>query len=306
MRLRQLECFVRTCELGSITRAAEQLNIAQPALGLQIRNLEHDFGVELLVRTSRGVSPTPAGALMLAWARDVIRRTREVKTQLRTLAGADVDALRLGLSPSVTSLLAGTILEEAGREIPGLSLRLVEALSHVIAKQVEDEQIDLALITGPFERRALDQRPMLREGLYLVGPARGSAGPITLADALALPLAMPGENDALRGIVETAAQQIDLPVTTAYEIASIAAIKDLVARGMAHAILPYGAIRREMLSHELTARQIVAPTLSRTLYLVRGQGRSVGARERRLVEVIRNCLAGLTKNQVTDTAFELL
>ena len=305
MRLRQLECYVRTCELGSISRAAEQLNVAQPALGLQIRNLELDFGATLLVRTSRGVSATPAGELMLEWARDVIARTRDVKERLRHLDRADVDVLTLGLSPSVTYLLGGAILEKSSREIDGLTLRIVEGLSHVIVKQVEEQRIDIALVTGPVRNREMEQTPVLREHLYLIGKAGSDAGPVTLAAALALPLAMPGENDALRGIVESEARRLDLPLTTAYEISSIPAINALVARGMAYAILPYGAVRREIRTGELVARRIIQPDLSRTLCLVRPQGRAAGPRETKLIAAIRESVAEMIEGEA-DGAFELL
>ncbi len=65
MRFRQLECFERVCELGSITQAASTLNVAQTALGLQIRQLEDEMGCPLLSRTSRGVAPTDAGRIFL-------------------------------------------------------------------------------------------------------------------------------------------------------------------------------------------------------------------------------------------------
>ena len=306
MRLRQLECFVRTCELGSINRAAEQLNVAQPALGLQIRNLEQDFGATLLVRTSRGVKPTEAGELMLDWARDMLERTRLVKARLKELSHTDVDMLRLGLSPSATMLLAGAILERANLELPELSLRVVEGLSHIVVRGVENGEVDLALITGPFETRTLAQRPMLQEQLYLISRPDAQPGPIALSDVLALPLAMPGDNDALRGLVEGAARKLDLPLTVTYEIGSIPAIKDLVARGMAHAILPWGNVSREVRNGELVARPVVAPELTRTLFLVRLDGRSVGARERRLVSLIEQCLTALVATEMTGASFKLL
>ena len=68
MNLRQLKYFVGVVEAGNMTRAAEQLHVAQTALGMQIRQLEEDLGVALLVRHSRGVEPTKAGALLLARA----------------------------------------------------------------------------------------------------------------------------------------------------------------------------------------------------------------------------------------------
>jgi LysR family nitrogen assimilation transcriptional regulator len=167
---------------------------------------------------------------------------------------------------------------------------------------VENEILDLALISGNAEGRSLSQTPVLREPLLFVTRQKhdGAGGPIALAEVLAEPLAMPGENDALRRIVEAEARRIDLPLTVAYEIASIPAIKDLAARGVANAVLPFGAVRREVESGWLVARPIPEPTLTRTLTLVRTNGRSVGRHERQLVRVLRECLAALRHQDGTE------
>jgi LysR family nitrogen assimilation transcriptional regulator len=148
---------------------------------------------------------------------------------------------------------------------------------------------------------------MMREKLMLV-----SAGTtddrsfVPMTDILGLPLAMPGENDALRGIVEAQARQLDLPLSVAFEISSIAAIKELAAKGLAHAILPFGAVRREVMAGELVARPIANPTVWRTLYLVRPMTREVGIKERQLEDVIRDCLAGFARAAEGQQAYEMI
>jgi LysR family nitrogen assimilation transcriptional regulator len=86
MRLQQIESFIAVCEIGSISRAAEQLHGAQPAFGLQIRGLEDALGAQLLERHARGVEPTAAGLLVLQWAHETVARTRAIKDQLRNLS----------------------------------------------------------------------------------------------------------------------------------------------------------------------------------------------------------------------------
>src|SRR5689334_5435995 len=83
MRSRQLECFVCICETGSITRAAAKLNIAQPALGVQLRTLEQEFGAKLLIRSPAGTVPTAAGRLFLDEARNILRKLDDLKRRLR-------------------------------------------------------------------------------------------------------------------------------------------------------------------------------------------------------------------------------
>ncbi|MGE0315145.1 MAG: LysR family transcriptional regulator [Lautropia sp.] len=82
MNLRQLKYFVKVVEAGSMTRAAEQLFVAQPALGMQIRQLEEDVGVALLDRHSRGVTPTRAGALLLERARAILALVEQARSEV--------------------------------------------------------------------------------------------------------------------------------------------------------------------------------------------------------------------------------
>jgi LysR family transcriptional regulator, nitrogen assimilation regulatory protein len=307
MRLRQLECFVKTCELGSINRAADQLHLAQPALGLQIKNLEHDFGVTLLVRTPRGVSPTPAGEIMLEWARDVLQSTRVLRDRLKASANSQDEELKLALTPSTTALIAAPVLVAVGDRLPKLTLRVLEGLSHIAVDWVESDRVDLALISGMSERSSLTQTPLLREQLYYVGAGEQiGQGPISFTEVLSASLAMPGENDALRVIVENGARSIDVPLTVKYEISSVSAIKDLVSRRVASTILPFSAIRQELKTGLLSARLIVDPPLSRTLVLVRRAGREPSALEGQLVSVIMECLAHLLLENADARPGELL
>jgi LysR family nitrogen assimilation transcriptional regulator len=110
----------------------------------------------------------------------------------------------------------------------------------------------------------------------------------------------------LRRLVEAEARKIDLPLTITLEISSIPAIKDLAARGVANAVLPLGAVRREVRMGELVARRIVEPIITRTLYLVRLHGRDVGWHERQLVSVLRDCLSTLIEDGAVSQGYELL
>jgi LysR family nitrogen assimilation transcriptional regulator len=297
MRLRQLECYVRVCDIGSITRAAEQLNIAQPALGLQIRNLEHEFGVQLLVRNSRGVQPTEAGRILLDKARATLGEMRALRTQFRELGGGR-QSLSLGLSPSMTSLIAGDLLAAARAEIPRLALHLVEDLSHVLAEWVMSDELDIALAYNVPERESLERLPLLREELVLVQSAADAPetdGPVTLAEALDGPLAIPGPKDSVRRAVEQAARRQDIPLIALYEIQSVTAIRDLVRRGAARSILPLGTVHREMQAGELIVRPIVDPPISRTLFLIRIRGREEIGPERELVGLLRRITATLPR-----------
>src|SRR6059058_1760866 len=110
MNLRQLRYFAAAVEHRSVTRAAERLHVAQPALGQHIRALEAELGVSLLERHSRGVTPTPAGELLCARTREILELLTRTQQEVVALGKGAGRVMTLGLTPSLT-LLIGTDLQ---------------------------------------------------------------------------------------------------------------------------------------------------------------------------------------------------
>lgn len=305
MRLRQLTSFVRVCELGSITRAAAELNVAQPALGLQIRGLEHEFGAALVVRTSRGVSPTPAGEIVLAWARETLNRTGQVRQRVREAQGDQVTAsVTIGLTPSLTLLLARAIVEQTYDA--GLKVKIVEGLSHSLAEWVTDDRIDFGLVFGAFNLKGIQTVPVLRERLFYASAAGGGDAPITLAEVLNQPLALPDEQNSIRHMIEAAAREIDMPVIGSHEVGSLQAAREIAGSGKAGAIAPFGGVAADRRSGELSVRLITEPTVERTLYMMRKQDRAPSRTETMLATIIYEALREITRRDEFSGAYTLL
>jgi LysR family nitrogen assimilation transcriptional regulator len=268
MRLRQLETFIVVCELGSISRAAERLHVAQPALGLQIRGLEDEMGAQLLERHSRGVQPTPAGELVLQWATQTIRETKRIKEQVRSLSPMPSATVSLGLTPSIATAFALPILAAIASQLPHIRLRLKEALGSVLREWVRAEQVDLALVFDPVDRLADDRPAVLTERLYFItgvdGPGAGH-GPISLAEVLDCPLAMALQGDAARVTVENAARAIGLALRIEYEAQSTGVMLKLVHDALATTVLPLAMAADGVRAGTLAARPIVSPELRRHL-----------------------------------------
>jgi LysR family nitrogen assimilation transcriptional regulator len=275
MTLRQLRYFLRVVELGSITRAAEALHVAQPALGLQIKQLEDGLGVLLLARHSRGVDPTPAGRLLFDRARAILRQVEDAQRDV-TAAGRSLrETLSLGLSPSLVALLAPDLVLRARAELPDLELRLVEELSFTLAEWVEAGRLDLALAYDPPERPGLVADPVLEEALVLVRAAATKVPrEIPMADVLATELALPGRVDSISRTLAAEAARRGVPLRVAFEVQSVAAIKRLVARGLATALLPRGVVAEELARGELSASLVTDPPVLRRLMLLRRADRA--------------------------------
>jgi LysR family nitrogen assimilation transcriptional regulator len=290
-----LECFVRICELGSITKASRTLNIAQPALGIQVKALEREFGVRLLERTVLGTRPTEAGQMFLEEAKFILRRLQDLKRSLREQAASEPQVITLGLTPSLTGILPTRLLERIMATLPRVKLTVVEELSHILIERVEAGRLDLALIYNVPDDRGFEREPQLREVLYLVtspGSRLDQPGPVKLADVAATELTMPSGGDVLRRLVEEQMRAAGLPLRIAYSMDSMQAIKAVIARGLACGVLPASAISLELQSGTLRARRI-EPPLSRTLYLVRPSAGGLGAPAQQVMTVIRSVLLEL-------------
>jgi LysR family transcriptional regulator, nitrogen assimilation regulatory protein len=270
---------VKIVELGSMTRAAEQLNVAQPALGLQMRQLEQELGVILLQRHSRGVVPTTAGQLLCERCHEILDLVERTAREVSTFSADAVETVRLGLTPSLMQLVASDLLVRARLELPLVLLRLVEEMSFVLLDALGRRDLDMALAYDVPDQPGLRRTAWLREEVLFVtapGPGepansaspQGIVGTITFEDALQAELALAGSRDPLRQMVAEAAEQLSIVPRVTFEVQSVQAMKILVGDGLAASIMPYGSAAAELTSGRLVGRRIIQPRLTRTLYLV--------------------------------------
>lgn len=271
LTLRQMRYFAQVAEEGNITRAAESLHIAQPALSLSIRQLEAVFGTPLLQRHSRGVELTPAGDLLYRRIRVVSELLDQTVKEVSALGGEATNFLAFGM-PSSLVLLTGTeAVVNAAEMLPGFSFSLREDPSFVLVDAVESRELDLAFAYRATEQAGVRLEPVMLEDLLLVTHADQAkqGDTITLEEALAYTFAFGGRRDAGRCTMEQAVAERGLTIETAYEMRSIAGIREIILQGMAASVLPYGAVAKELKEGTLAARRIVDPVLTQTMYIVR-------------------------------------
>ena len=198
--LRHLRYFVAVAEELHFGRAAARLHIAQSPLSQRIKALESALGVELLVRTTRRVELTPAGALLLAEARGVVERVERLESVVARIRTGDTGALRLGVS---ADLPAGAVAELAARVAalhPDLRILPVEDAA---ATALMDRRIDIAFIRTPLDAALLRTGPRLTRplGALVAGSETGELDLATLSPDLAIVLfprdTAPATHDAI-------------------------------------------------------------------------------------------------------------
>jgi LysR family nitrogen assimilation transcriptional regulator len=294
VNLRQLKYFVAIVEAGNMTRAAEQLHVAQTALGMQIRQLEEDLGVALLTRHSRGVEPTRAGKLLCARAVAILKMTDEARQDVAACEREGSETIRLGITPALM-LVCGTEIALTVREqLPQVFLSIIEAMSHVLVESLLRGEADYILGYDVPDLPQLSRIALLQDDLVLATPPGPDKDkPIPFVDVLDEVLAMPEEGDTVRAVVARTARDLGLDLKITYEVRSVSAMKSLVARGSASSVLPYFAVLDEVRSGKLDARPITMPPLRRTLFLASANQRPAFKNEAGLNGAVRSSLTGL-------------
>jgi len=265
MDLRQIEYFVRVAELGSFTRAAVSLDIAQPALSRQVRLLEVELRQNLLVRNGRGAVPTEAGKLLLEHGRGILHQVARAREELERARGVPAGRVAVGLPPSMARLLTVPLSRAFRERMPGARLSITEGLSGGMREALVAGRLDIALVYNATPSPELQLQPLFAEPLFLV-EARGRRqaarrGVLPLAELAEVPLVIPTRPNAIRMQVEAALADLGLAPQVALEIDGIAAILELVADGAGSAVLSRNAVQTSAHPRAFTLRAIGSPPL---------------------------------------------
>ncbi|WP_018905731.1 LysR substrate-binding domain-containing protein [Variovorax paradoxus] len=287
MDLKQLEYFVRVAELGSFTRASIVIDVAQPALSRQVRQLEVELRQNLLTRNGRGVTLTDAGTLLLAHARGILHQIERAKEDLGRMRGALAGRVTVGLPPSIAKRIAVPLTRAFRQQLPDARLAITEALSSALQESVTAGRIDLALLYNPAPSADIDSVVILEEDLYLVGSATQPGGEIALREVASQPLVIPTQPNSIRMLVEAEMANIGCRPAIAMEIDGVAAILDLVIDGVGLAVLSANAVLTAPRPEALGIRRIVDPPLRSRLALAVSSQRPATLTQQAVLELVR-------------------
>lgn len=273
MDLKQLEYFVRVAELGSFTKAAGVLDIAQPALSRQIRLLETELHQNLLIRNGRGVVTTDAGKVLLEHGRGILHQVVRAKEDLDRVRGTISGRVALGLPPSMAKILTVPLTREFRKRLPEAALSVSEGLSITTQEWLQTGRLDIALLYNPSYTPELETTDLIVEDLYLISPISQTKQlqAVELKDLFGVPLIMPARPNSLRMLVETQLSQLNKKPKIVLEIDGVSAILDLVKEGLGSAILPSYAVdvvaQQKQFSVQpikgLTSRLVIAVSANR-------------------------------------------
>lgn len=251
LTLQQLRCFLATVEGGSFTAAADRLDVSQPAVAEQIRNLERILDVELFVRGGRGVRLTPAGSAFADRVPSMMRTLDDAVASVRDVRELRSGVLAFGLLSTPEAYGIDRYASSFARAHPGIALRLLGRNSSVAADRVRRGDLEAAMVSLPIDDDGLEVRPFARdEVLYVTADAARSGGVATIEDLTQRPLilydAESGARDPLRRQLAERAQERGLRLLPRVETETMIMALRLVADGVgdtyvprAHTFAPY-------------------------------------------------------------------
>jgi LysR family transcriptional regulator, nitrogen assimilation regulatory protein len=299
MDLRALRYFVHVAEARSFSKAALQLRVAQPALSRQIRKLEDELGVELVLRTGRALELTEPGLLLLQRAHSLMRQVRQTADDVRAHGSHVRGTMTLGVSPATCSVLGPLIVRECANRFPELRLNFVEGFSGYIFNRLVAQELTLCLTHNPPRHQGIEIEALLTEPMYLVGPGAKSGGLPPVSPRMKLeqvPLVLPNTTHALRMLIERAVAQHGGRLNVAVQIDGYTTTKALVAAGLGYTVLPYSSVHQQVEDGQLSAVRLRKPDMVWTLSVAyrRDQRTALG------VKAVRDVIAAAVGRLVEE------
>ena len=271
MELRHLRYFVAIVDHGSLSRAALILHVAQPALTQQLRQLEEELGVQLLHRSAQGVLSTDAGKVFYEHAQAILKQVADARSAVAQSAERPSGAVTLGLPHSISGALALPLLMATRAQYPEITLQLTEELTGNLGDQLKSGRLNLAVLLDDGQLGQFDTTPLVEEELQFICRTDAAYGKgeqsLTLQQALATTLILPGLQHGVRPRIEAVARAAGLNVGAVIEINSIAILKSALLADMGATLLPSAPVLDELQRGSLRAQRIGQPAISRTVVL---------------------------------------
>lgn len=294
MDIRHLRYFIAIADEGSFSRAAERVNVAQPALSAHVRRMEAELDVELLVRSPKGVEPTDAGKVLLNRARLLIADFESTLQDARGIGREPTGTVRVGLPGTISDILSLPLIVETRRRYPDIKLLITEAMSGYVKEWVLEGRVDLAVLYSQGNDAGLLQERLLEEELVVLMPPESGFRDHAVLDILSHePLILPGQEHGLRVAVDRYLLSLGLQITPEIEVDSYNTIKLLVQGGFGCSVLPSRAVAKEAGEGLLSVRHFETLAFRRYAHLAVSSSRTQTRAALAVGEILKDQVAYL-------------
>jgi LysR family transcriptional regulator, nitrogen assimilation regulatory protein len=286
--LKQLRYFTRIVECASISSASHYLNIAQTAIGLQVRALEASLGVTLLVRHPKGVFPTPEGKLIYDAALEILGSVNDMVMTVSEKSNSQPRNLWIGVSPNIVTAIGASAVVLQDDYIPGARLHIMEGFRSTLMQDIVRAELDWAIIPDASEVEGCRSIPIFNQSIMLIcKPGTGlPPGPVTLKKLLTGDLVLGSQGQVIPNLLEKAAHSLGKKINVKFEVESVNTQRQLLLNENVWGLLPLASVEEEVNQGTLEAHIIIDPPLYVTGYFVTRLQDPVGTKDLPILEFI--------------------
>jgi DNA-binding transcriptional LysR family regulator len=254
---------------GSFTRAARRLNLAQPTVSLQIRELEARLGVRLIDRLGKRAFATAAGRELIEHARRIAEETDQLLTAMRRHRDGWLGQVRIGSSTTALIYHLPPVLQGLRTKHPSIELIVTTGTTTGVVERILRNEIDLGIVSLPISERSLDVVPLKDEPLVAIFSARVKNVPARVTPQFLLqhPLLLEFARAHVRALIINWLSVASAEPRPAMELDNLEAVKRMVAAGLGASIVPAAAVAERDARQDVLVRPL-KPALTRTLALV--------------------------------------
>jgi LysR family hydrogen peroxide-inducible transcriptional activator len=288
LTLKQLRYFEALAQHGHFGRAAEASAISQPALSMQIRELEDALGTALFERGARHVRLTSFGEEFAQRARDILRAVDDLGELARASRERWAGRLRLGVIPTIAPYLRPRIIGDLGRTHPGLDIHVRETVTPRLIQELTDGRLDTAIVALPLSEPALTEVALFSENLVLVRPGAEAGKPVPSPDALReMRLLLLEEGHCFR---DQALSLCNMPSTRPREGldgSSLSTLVQMVGAGIGVTLIPEMAVSVETRSAPVSVARFEGAQPTRTIGMIWRKSSPLAPQLQEIAEVVR-------------------
>ncbi|MEZ5837497.1 MAG: LysR substrate-binding domain-containing protein [Geminicoccaceae bacterium] len=264
--LRYFEALARHCHFG---RAAEACAISQPALSVQVKELEEILGAPLIERGLRQTRLTSLGEVFASRARDILRAVDELADLARASHSPFVGRLRIGVIPTIAPYLLPAIIKEITRDFPGLDLRPREAVTQKLIEDLMEGRLDTAIVALPVSEPSLNETALFDEEFVLVRSLNDSNRPPPNAQMLReMKLLLLEEGHCFRDQAISYCKLSSFRPSELIEGSSLSTLVQMVGADIGVTLIPQMAVAVETRSAAVSVVRLPRPRPTRTIGMV--------------------------------------
>jgi LysR family nitrogen assimilation transcriptional regulator len=239
MTFQDLMRFIAVVEAGSINAAASALRISQPALSVQLAQMEAGLNAQLLIRTSRGIVPTDAGNALYRQAQLIMRSVGEIPELISTSVLEPGGRVNVGFSASLAAAFGVPFIQQVREKYPKILLQIFEAPATIQKEMAANNRIDFALVLAEPEPPDMMLTPVYRQSLFAVVPAERRGKSISFDELLSSPLALPSKENPIRIVFDQESASRGMKPQSVVECRSMTNLLQVVRADLGFAVLPW-------------------------------------------------------------------